>query len=120
MKRFRFNAIGISEVRWRGKGEISGGDFIWSGEDSTHNRGVGVLRSAKAKHTLIGYNPISSQVITARFHTTPFKLTVIHVYAPTSASSDDEIEIFYDSIEHALTQTSKKDIVTETNEEIDS
>ncbi|CAF4402678.1 unnamed protein product, partial [Rotaria magnacalcarata] len=85
MKRFRFNAIGISEVRWTGKGETPSGDFIWSGEDTTHTRGVGMLLSAKAKKTLIGYNPISSRVITARFNATPFKLTVIHVYAPTSA-----------------------------------
>ncbi|CAF2073780.1 unnamed protein product [Rotaria magnacalcarata] len=111
MKRFRFDVIGISEVRWTGKGEIPSGDFIWSGEDTTHTRVVGMLLSAKAKKTLIEYNPISSRVITARFNATPFKLTVIHVYAPTSASSDDEIEIFYDSIEHALTQTPKKDII---------
>ncbi|CAF3362866.1 unnamed protein product [Rotaria socialis] len=38
------------------------------------------------------------------------------VYAPTSASSDDEIEIFYDSIEHALTQTPKKDIIIVTSD----
>ncbi|CAF4468868.1 unnamed protein product, partial [Rotaria magnacalcarata] len=116
MKRFRFNVIGISEVRWTGKGETPSGDFIWSGEDTTHTRGVGMLLSAKAKKTLIGYNPISSRVITARFNATPFKLTVIHVYAPTSASSDDEIEIFYDSIEHALTQTPKKDIIIVTGD----
>ncbi|CAF1467637.1 unnamed protein product, partial [Rotaria magnacalcarata] len=28
--------IGISEVRWTGKGETSNGDFIWSREDNTH------------------------------------------------------------------------------------
>ncbi|CAF3362855.1 unnamed protein product [Rotaria socialis] len=80
MKRFRFDVIRISEVRWTGKGEISSGDFIWPGEDSTHTRGVGMLLSAKAKKTLIGYNPISSRVITARFDATSFKRTVIHVY----------------------------------------
>ncbi|CAM4843826.1 unnamed protein product [Rotaria magnacalcarata] len=111
-----FDAIGISEVRWTGKGEAPSGDFIWSGEDTTHTRGVGVLLSAKTKKTLIGYNPISSRVITARFSATPFKLTVIHVYAPKSASSDDEIEIFYDSIEHALTQTAKMDIIIVTGD----
>ncbi|CAF2561786.1 unnamed protein product [Rotaria sp. Silwood2] len=116
MKRFRFNVIGISEIRWTGKGEISDGDFIWSGKDTTHNRGVGMLLSARAKQTLIGYNPISSRVITARFNTTPFKLTVIDVYVSTSASSDDEIEIFYDSMEHALTQTPKKNIVIVTGD----
>ncbi|CAF3185587.1 unnamed protein product [Rotaria socialis] len=116
MKRFRFDVIGISEERWTGKGETPSGDFIWSGEDTTHTRGVGMLLSAKAKKTLIGYNPISSRVITARFNAIPFKLTVIHVYVPTSASSDDDIEIFYDSIEHALTQTPKKDIIIVTGD----
>ena len=57
MKRFRFDIIGISEVRWTGKGETSSGDFIWSGDDTTHARGVGMLLSARAKRTLIGYNP---------------------------------------------------------------
>ncbi|CAF2041487.1 unnamed protein product [Rotaria magnacalcarata] len=78
MKRFRFDVIRISEVRWTGKGERPSGDFIWSGEDTTHQR--------------------------------------THVYAPTSASPDDEIEIFYDRIEHALTQTPKKDIIIVTGD----
>ena len=34
MKRFRYDIIGISEVRWTGKGETPNGDFIWSGEES--------------------------------------------------------------------------------------
>src|ERR1700722_11568494 len=36
MKRFRYDIIGISEVRWTGKGETPNGDFIWSGEESSH------------------------------------------------------------------------------------
>ncbi|CAM4973194.1 unnamed protein product [Rotaria socialis] len=111
MNRFRFDVVGISEVRWTGKGEAPRGDFIWSGESTTHTKGVGLLLSAKAKQAMIGYNLISPRLISARFNATPFKITVIHVYAPTSASSEDEIEIFYDNIEKALAQTPKKDIV---------
>ncbi|CAF2102429.1 unnamed protein product [Rotaria magnacalcarata] len=111
MKRFRFDVVGISKVRWTGKGETPRGDFIWSGESTTHTKGVGLLLSAKAKQAMIGYNLISPRLISARFNATPFKITVIHVYAPTSASSEDEIEIFYDNIEKALAQTPKKDIV---------
>jgi exonuclease III len=111
MKRFRFDVVGISEVRWTGKGETPRGDFIWSGESTTHTKGVGLLLSAKARKSLIGYNPISSRLISARFNATPFKITIIHAYAPTSASSEDEIEIFYDKIEKTLAQTAKKDIV---------
>ena len=60
MKRFRFDIIGISEVRWTGRGETSHGDFIWSGEEKLHTRDVGFLLSPQAKKALIGYNPISS------------------------------------------------------------
>ena len=99
MKRFRYDIIGISEVRWTGKGETSNEDFIWSREEKLHMRGVGFLLSEQAKKTLIGYNPISSRVISARFAAMPFNITVIHTYAPTSSSSDEDIESFYSDIE---------------------
>ncbi|CAF1429077.1 unnamed protein product [Rotaria magnacalcarata] len=73
MKRFRFDVVGISEVRWTGKGETPRGDFIWSAENTTHTKGVGLLLSTKAKKAMIGYNPINSRLISARFNATPFK-----------------------------------------------
>ena len=111
MKRFRYDIVGISEVRWTGKGETSNRDFIWSGEDKTHVRGVGMLLSDKARKALIGYNPVSSRVITARFDSAPYKITVIHAYAPTAASSDEDIEAFYSILEDALAKVHKKDII---------
>ena len=89
IKRFRYDIVGISEVRWTGKGETSNRDFIWSGEDKTHVRGIGMLLSDRARKALIGYNPVSSRVITARFDAAPCKITVIHAYTPTTASSDE-------------------------------
>ncbi|CAF4378340.1 unnamed protein product, partial [Rotaria sp. Silwood2] len=111
MKRFKYDIIGISEVRWTGKGETSNGDFIWSGEETVHMRGVGFLLSAQAKKALIGYNPISSRIISARFDAAPFKISIIHAYAPTSASSEEEIEAFYNDIEEVITKTDKKDVI---------
>ena len=116
MKRFRYDIIGISEVRWTGKGETSNGDFIWSGEEKLHMRDVGFLLGEQAKKALIGYNSISSRVISARFAAMPFNITVIHIYAPTSSSSDEDIESFYSDVEDALTQTDKKDIIIVTGD----
>ena len=110
MKRYKYDVIGVSEVRWTGIGETSNGDFIWFGENSTHTRGVGMLMNTKAKKTLLGYNPINSRIITARFQATPFNVTVTHAYASTSASSEDEIETFYDGLERAIAPTPKKDV----------
>ena len=72
---------------------------------------MGFLLSAQAKKALIGYNPISSRIISARFDVAPFKISVIHAYAPTSSSSVEDIEAFYNDIEEALTKTDKKDII---------
>ena len=54
MKRFRYDIIGISEVRWTGKGETSNGDIIWSGEDNTRKRGrtVAKYESEKGPHRI--------------------------------------------------------------------
>jgi len=76
-----------------------------------HVNGVGFLLSENAKNALIGYNPVSSRVITARFKAAPFKITAIHVYAPTSASSDEEIEAFYNCVENALAKVPKKNLI---------
>jgi hypothetical protein len=37
-------------------------------------------------------------------------MTVIHVYAPTSSSSEEDIEAFYSDIDEVLSKTDKKDI----------
>ena len=111
MKRFRYDIIGISEVRWTGKGETPNGDFIWSGEETSHMRGVSFLLSTQAKKAPIGYNPISSRIISARFDAAPFKISVIHVYAPTSSSSEEDIKAFYNYIDDTLSKTDKKDII---------
>ncbi|CAF2052893.1 unnamed protein product, partial [Rotaria magnacalcarata] len=71
MKHLRYDIVGISEVRWTGKGETPNGDFIWSGKESSHMRGVGFLLSTQAKKALLGYNPTSSRIISARFDAAP-------------------------------------------------
>ena len=37
-----------------------------------------MLLSDRARKALIGYNPVSLRVITARFDAAPYKITVIH------------------------------------------
>ncbi|CAF2094896.1 unnamed protein product [Rotaria magnacalcarata] len=110
MTRFRYDIIGISEVRWTGKDETANGDFICSGEDNAHVRGVRLLLGMNARKALIGYNPVNSRIITARFNAAPFKIIILHAYAPTSACSDEDIEAFYNILEDTLDKIHKKDV----------
>jgi hypothetical protein len=70
-----------------------------------------MLLSTKTRKSLLGYNPINSMLIIARFNATPFNITIINAYAPTSDASDDHIETFYDNLEDGMTRTPKKDIL---------
>ncbi|CAF1671832.1 unnamed protein product, partial [Adineta ricciae] len=64
----------------------------------------------QAKKALIGYNLISSRIVSARFDAAPFKISVVHVYVPTSSSSEEDIEASYRDIEEVLSKTEKTDI----------
>ena len=116
IKRFRYDIVGIYEVRWTGKGETPNRDFIFSGEEKTHLRGIGMLLSDRARKALIGYNPVNSRVITARFDAVPYKITVIHEYATTTAAADEDIETFYGILEDALARVHNKDIIIITSD----
>ena len=49
------------------------------------------------KHTscLKSYNTVSDRIVLAKLNTKPVALNIIQIYAPTSKSSEDEIEKFY-------------------------
>ena len=99
-------------LKYAGQEKAKHQTVISSGQEKrTHTRGVGLLLGTQARKALIGYNPISSRIITARFDAAPFKLTVVHVYAPTSLSSEEDIEAFYSDIEDTLAKTGKHDVI---------
>ena len=70
-----------------------------------------MLLSDRVRKALIGYNPVSSRVITAVFDAAPCKITIIHAYAPTVAFSDEDIEAFDGILEDILVRVHKKDII---------
>ena len=110
MTPYECDILGLAEVRWTGVGELNGGEVIWSGEEKNHMRGVGFLLSKRAKDALLGYNPVNSRIIVARFSGTPLNIAVIQVYAPTADSTEEDIETFYGQLEHTIEELPKKDV----------
>ena len=91
MEGYRFDILGLSEVRWTGAGEINEGEVIWSGEEKDHTRGVGFFLSKRARASLLGYKPVNSRIIAARFGGQPLNLAVIQIYAPTPDSTEEDV-----------------------------
>ena len=109
MKNYQWDIFGFSEVRWTKSGEINGAKMIWAGHEERHENGVGFILSQKGGKSLLGYNPVSPRLIVARFLAKPLNISVIQVYAPTSMSSEEDINDFYGELEEVLNDSQKKD-----------
>jgi hypothetical protein len=75
MKAYEISILGIAEARWNEAGQTrlaSGEIVIYSGhmeENAAYSEGVAIMISKKAQRTLIGWEPVSARIITAKFKT---------------------------------------------------
>ena len=65
----------------------------------------------EANKALISWEPISDQIVTARFYGKHCKFTVIQIYAPTNTSNDNEKEAFYEQLQEVFNNIPSHDLV---------
>ena len=114
MKRYQWNILGLCEVRWKNFGETStpeGHKLFFSGREDRHEYGVGFLIHKDTVNAIMGCRPVSSRLITIRLKASPFNITIIQAYAPTTDYDNGDIEDFYDQLQEVIDQTPKKDIL---------
>ena len=110
---YRWDIIGLSEVRWKGIGEarLDEGHKIWfSGDENYHQHGVAIMVRKELVSSVISCTPVSSRIISIRTSAKPHNLTIIQVYAPTTDHADEEVEEFYEQLENTIAKVPKKDI----------
>ena len=54
----------------------------------------------------------TDRMISVRFQSKPFTITVIQVYALTNNAEKAQVESFYDDLQDLLELTSKKDVIS--------
>ena len=57
---------------------------------------------------VIGCRPISSRLVTVQLRASPFNITIIQVYVPTSSYDGSEVDEFYGEIQSLVDQTPKE------------
>jgi len=87
--------------------------FLYSGHKQDHKRGVGVFLGPRATASLLGYWPISDRVIIAKLQARPFNMNIIQVTCSNimiCASSEEELDNFYDDLDKAMRQCRLQEI----------
>ena len=89
--------LGIIKLRWTGKGEFNSDDhyIYYCMEESLRRNGVAIMVNRNA---VLGCNHKNDRMISVRFQSKPFSITVIQVYAPTSNAEEAEVEWFYEDL----------------------
>ena len=103
MQNYNFDILEISECRWTESGKLkltSEETVIYSGrEDGMHRSGVAIMMSKHAEASLMVWQPLNDRIIMARFFSKYIKLTIIHTYAPTLDSEDEDKKLFYEQLQ---------------------
>ena len=114
LSRYRWDIIGLAEVRWTGFGETvtEEGNKIWySGQEKHHQQGVAFIVRKEITGCIISCTPVSSRIISIRVSAKPKNITIIQIYAPSSDHADEEVEEFYEELEETIKKTPKKDLL---------
>ena len=113
MARVNIDILGISELKWTGKGEFNSDDhcIYYCGQESLRRNGVAIIVNRTVQKAVLGCNLKNDRMISLHFQGKPFNITVIQVYALINNAEEAEIEWFYEDVQDLLELTPQKDVL---------
>lgn len=115
-RNYNIDVLGIGEARWNQSGQITlstGEEVLYSGnenENDYHTKGVAIMLSKKAKNSLMEWEPVNERLMWVRLQAKCQNFTIIQCYAPTNDADEEDIENFYEKLQHTWDNTPKRDI----------
>ena len=113
MERTRVEILGINELKWTEMGHFQSDEYkvFFCGRDHVRGNGVAIICDKDTSICVMGYKPISDRIISIRLDGHPVRTTIIQIYAPTSAASEDDIEDFYGRLQDLIDTVPRGDVL---------
>ena len=94
MARMNIDILGISKLKWTGKGEFNSDDhyIYYCRQESLRRNGIAIIINKRVRNAVLGCNLKNDRMISVHFQGKPFNITVIQVYAPTNNAEEAEAE----------------------------
>ena len=102
IEKIKWYIIGISEMRRPGENvvELASQHIMFNKGNDKKQGGVGFLIHKKLKGNIEEFHATSNRVASVTIRISKrYKIRIIQVYAPTSVSSQEELEEFYDDLQ---------------------
>ena len=84
---------------------------MFSGTENDREKGVAMICNKIESQSIIGLNPVSKRMLAVRFKGQPVNLTIIQVYAQTSAADINEIDDFFADLQQLIDKAPASDIL---------
>ena len=102
--RVNVHILGISKLKWTGKGEFNSDDhyIYYCGQEFLRRNGVAIMVSKRVQNAVLGCSLKNGRMISVHFQGKPVNIKVIQVYVPTSNAEEAEVEWFYEDLQDLL------------------
>jgi exonuclease III len=93
MEKNGVSVMGVSEVRWKGQGEIRSGDYTmyYSGGEKCE-RGVAIVVHKSIVGSVVKKIVWNDRIIAVKLNAKPVNILIVQVYMPTSDYEDEEVD----------------------------
>ena len=96
-----------------GMGEFNSDDhcIYYCGQESLRRNGVALILNKRIWNAVLECNLKNDRMISVRFQSKLFNITVIQGYAPTTDAEEAEVQQFYEELQDLLKRTPKRGVL---------
>ena len=109
MQKNDVSVLGVSDVRWKGQGEIRSDYTVYYSGGERAERGVAIVVHKSIVRSVVKKIVCNDTIIALKLKREPVIILIMQVHMPTSEYKDDEVEKLYDTIEEILEEDGKGD-----------